>query len=81
MTEAIQQAGQIVPYIIPLGFVLFLWTKFDSLQKDIRNRTTKDYADTTFQSINMCNERSGQIKDTLDEIKKDVKTLLSKGWG
>lgn len=64
--------------IIPTGLIIFVLVSLRSIDKKIDSKTSKDYADETFQSKDMCDQRYGEIKEDLTEIKTDVKELLTR---
>ena len=74
---------EIVPYfnLIPMAVLVFVlsWTK--SIERDLRSRTKKDYADETFQRKDLCEQISSELKSNVKEIMVDVKELLRRNGG
>ena len=77
MTELLRTATQYVEYI-PKGLLVCVFMVLWKIDKNIGTRTTKTYADETFQRKDIADERNERIEKRLDEIGTDVKTLLSK---
>jgi len=65
--------------IIPLGVVIFMWTKFDKLWDAIDAKSAKTYSDETFQRKDLCDQTVTELRNDVKEIKADVKTLLTRG--
>lgn len=80
MNEMMQNVSPFLN-LIPLGLVIFMFSWIRKVEGDVRSRTKKDYADENFQTIKLCNERSGNIQSTLKEIKNDVKEILRRNGG
>lgn len=78
MTTSIQQTALAIS-LIPLGIVLFNLTWTRNIERDVRDKTSKKYADETFQSVKLCDERSQNIEKTLERIEKNVEAILRNG--
>lgn len=76
-----EMVRQGTPYIaggVPVSAILFFLGKWFHrricmLETKVNEKTSKNYADDSFQTINLCNERSGNIENTLADIKTDGK--------
>ena len=64
--------------LLPLGVVIFMWTKFDKVWDAIEDKSSKVYSDETFQRKDLCEQTTQEMKDDIKEIKTDVKTLLTR---
>lgn len=58
--------------IVVVGFGLSIWKVGNGIKKDVDKKIEG------LQSKEMCSVLNGHVKDTVDEIKSDVKKLLGR---
>lgn len=64
--------------ILPLVLVFVMWTKFDKLWTAVDEKTSKKYADDTFQRGDLCDVTHKAIDEKLNSIQADLKTLVDR---
>ena len=76
MIEPQQLYPAIPPSLLTLA-VGWLIRKVLLLEKDMHKRTSKAYADETFQRKDLCDNLHVEIKDDIKEIKSDLKEVVT----
>ena len=76
--EHLKEFAPLLNLVPSIGVIFFVWTKFDKVWDELDGKTSKKYANETFQRSDLCGNTVKNIEATLTEIKADVKTLINR---